>query len=100
MIDDIYNEICRSQIVEKVTSSISSYINNDKKDFIQEMYLTIFEIPEPKLVKLYNSNQLYFYIVKIIQNQGTCMKSKFHKKYNHPEVINVEYIEKLNVADE
>lgn len=88
--DKIIQEIYHSELVDKVTSSFSSWLKNNKEDFVQEIYLMILQIPEDRLISLYTKGDLYFYIVRIMKNQCFYYKSVFNKKYNDDRILYYE----------
>lgn len=87
MRDKILQEIYTSQIIEKVSSRYWSYIKGNREDFIQYIYLILCELPEKKLVHLYQNNQINFYIISIIKNQATCDYNPFHRLYDDPRMV-------------
>lgn len=76
----ILTEVYNSNILKKMANKYASKLKGDIDDFVSHCLLIICEIPEDKLVKLYNDNQLYFYVVKIANNQCWNDKSTFNKE--------------------
>lgn len=55
--EQIYQFIVNSGTVEKVTKKLHSYLRGDIMDYIQDLYLLIFNVPEEKLFSLYMSGK-------------------------------------------
>lgn len=82
--EDVITYILSQQIIEKLASRFSSQLGTNKQDYIQEMYLTILEIPDKKLVRLFEKGDLIYYIISICRNQAIYKKSKFNQTFNSP----------------
>ena len=50
-------------------------------DLVQEIYLIILEYDDNKIIKMYEQNQIKFFITRIIKNQSFSKNSPFYKKY-------------------
>lgn len=51
-------------------------------DFEQQMFIELYNIPEPKIHKLFTDNELDNYFAKICLNQLINPKSSFNKMYD------------------
>lgn len=63
--DKILKDIYNSQIINKLASKHISKLNDYRDDFIQEMYLLLCEMPEDKLISLYENKELDYYIIYV-----------------------------------
>lgn len=98
--DEIIKEIIDKEFVEKVCTTFGSILGENKDDFYGEFWLIILdEIPEDKLINLYNNKQLYFYLLSIARNQITNDKSKFNKKYQ-TKIDKVDIENYLRITEE
>lgn len=88
--EKILIDLYESHIVENLTDRFWSYTAENRDDFVQMIYLQVCEIPEDRLVRLYNEHQLDFYVISIIKNQAQCDYNKFRKLYHDDRV---QYIE-------
>lgn len=52
-----------------------------KDDLIQEVILIILEYDKEKIEQLYASNQMNFFLVRIIKSQYNSITSPFYKQY-------------------
>lgn len=90
--NDILTEVYNSQIINKMASKyLPRFKNNDDlDDYIGECLKILCELPEDKLINLYNDGELYFYAVAVAKNQLFNAKSNYHKLMQH-NIIKVEY---------
>lgn len=88
---DILTEVFNSQCVQKIGYKFNNLTKNDVDDYIGYCLQAICEIPEDKLLKLYNTNQLYFYVVSVCKNQLFNKKSEYNKLMeNNIDKVNFE----------
>lgn len=65
-----------------------------QEELKSELFLRIAEIPEEKLIDLYNKRQLRFYVVRIMLNLIRSTDHKFYKKFrNFVEYVPIEVVE-------
>lgn len=77
IIEEIYNE----KSIERCLAKYSKRMNGFIEDVVQDIYMMIIELPEDKLLKLYNDNELTYYILTICRNQCVNKYSTSNKKY-------------------
>ena len=70
------------KLIEKLASRFSSQLGTNKQDYIQEMYLILCEIPEKRLIDIFEKGELIYYIISICRNQAIYKKSKFNLTFN------------------
>ena len=97
--NEVIDWVVSQKLVEKLSTRFSSQLGTLKEDWVQEMYLTICEMSEEKLVGLFERNQLVYYIISVCRNQATYSKSDFNKKYNDDRLIISDFT-KINLEDE
>lgn len=90
--DEILTEVYKSDILKKMANKYASKLKGDIDDFVSHCLLIICEIPEDKLVRLYEQEQLYFYVIALARNQIVNIKSTFNKELDK-EIIKIEYEE-------
>lgn len=54
--------------------------SNDRKDFQQEIYMILLDMPDDKIIKLFNDGTLVFYILTIVRNQLYNKRSQINVK--------------------
>lgn len=92
--DEVIKYVIDKQLIPKLATTFSSLLGGNKDDFIQEMYMILLtEIPDSKLIKLYEDKHLDYYILSIARNQVVNDKSTFNRIYNYNRKINTIPIE-------
>lgn len=79
--EQIIQEIYKSGLIQKYTNYFKSYHKN-YDDFSQHLFLILCEIPEDKLIKMYEAKELSFYMFYIAKSQATNKKSDYNKLIN------------------
>lgn len=80
--DKVIKYLINKKLVERLGAHYQSYLEDLKEDFQQELWLIILELPEDKLIRLYENKQLDFYLLSIARNQVVNDKSTFNRMYN------------------
>ncbi len=89
---DILVEFWNSQEVNDAISKMHPV--ELQEELKSELFLRIAEIPEEKLIDLYEKKQLRFYVVRIMLNLIRSTDHKFYKKFrNFVEYVPIEIIE-------
>ena len=57
-----------------------SLVGDRYEDLLQHTFLEVANIPEKKLIELFQNRQLRFLIIRIIQNQGRSVSSSYYKE--------------------
>lgn len=88
MQERIISEVIANAIPEKISNKEKDRLRceDDRMDYIQEMYAILMEIPDEKILKLYNESKLNDYFAQICINQIINPKSSFYKKYQYDVV--------------
>ena len=90
--NDILEEFWKSQEVNDAISKMHPV--ELQEELKSELFLRIAEIPEEKLIDLYEKKQLRFYIVRIMLNLIRSTDHKFFKKFrNFVEYVPIEQVE-------
>ena len=90
----IIDEISKDKIVEEIVYNIGSKDDEDLKDLIQDIYINLLEKEDSLIENLYRTNQLKFYIVKMVVNNINCKNSPYYTKYKKDKINKVK-IEEL-----
>jgi hypothetical protein len=90
--NDILVEFWQSHEVNEAISKMHPI--ELQEELKSELFLRIAEIPEEKLIDLYNKKQLRFYVVRIMLNLIRSTDHKFYKKFrNFVEYVPIEVVE-------
>ena len=90
----IIDEISKDKIVEEIVYNIGSKDDEDLKDLAQDIYINLLEKEDSLIENLYNTNQLKFYIVKMVVNNIHSKNSPYYTKYKKDKTNKVK-IEEL-----
>ena len=90
----IIDEISKNKIVEEIVYNIGSKDDEDLKDLVQDIYINLLEKEDSLIETLYNTNQLKFYIVKMVVNNIHSKNSPYYTKYKKDKINKVK-IEEL-----
>lgn len=78
---EVYNRSIPEKIANKERCRFKS--NEDREDYIQEMYLTLFQMPDEKVATLYKKKEIYDYFARVCINQLINDKSTYNKLMEH-----------------
>ena len=90
----IIDEISKDELVEEIVYNIGDRGDEDLKDLIQDIYINLLEIEDNLIENLYSTNQLKFYIVKMVVNNIHSKNSPYYTKYKKDKINKVK-IEEL-----
>ena len=90
----IIDEISKDKLVEEIVYNIGDKGDEDLKDLIQDIYINLLEKENDLIETLYSTNQLKFYIVKMVVNNIHSKNSPYYTKYKKDKINKVK-IEEL-----
>lgn len=93
IIEKLYKENFIQNIIKRYTTKLNL---EDEEDVSQEIYLILLEMPEEEIVRLFNVNQLNFYVVRIIKNQLLSTTSMVYKLYLKNKINYVSLNEEIS----
>ena len=84
--------IAKEKVVEQICSNItkSSDYDDTLKDLSQNIYIDLLSKDEEKIVNLYETNQLRFFIVKMAKNNLFSKNSPFYKTFKKNANLTVD----------
>lgn len=91
---NIIDEISKDKLVEEIVYNIGDRGDEDLKDLIQDIYINLLEKEDSLIETLYSTNQLKFYIVKMVVNNIHSKNSPYYTKYKKDKINKVK-IEEL-----
>lgn len=77
----IIDEISKQKLVEDIVYNVGGKYDDDLKDLIQDIYISLLEKEDKLIESLYNSNQLKFFIVRMVTNNIHSKNSPYYSKY-------------------
>ena len=90
----IIDEISKNKIVEEIVYNIGNKGDEDLKDLIQDIYINLLEKEDDLIETLYNTNQLKFFIIRMVVNNIHSKNSPYYTKYKKDKINKVK-IEEL-----
>lgn len=90
----IIDEISKDKLVEEIVYNIGDRGDEDLKDLIQDIYINLLEKEDDLIETLYNTNQLKFYIIRMVVNNIHSKNSPYYTKYKKDKIYKVK-IEEL-----
>lgn len=91
---NIIDEISKDKIVEEIVYNIGDRGDEDLKDLIQDIYINLLEKEDSLIETLYNTNQLKFYIIRMVVNNIHSKNSPYYTKYKKDKINKIK-IEEL-----
>lgn len=82
----IINDIAKERIVEEITEHIAGRIGENERDLIQDIYVYLLDLPDPKLKGMQERGEMRWYITRMILNQYNSNTSDFYKKYRKAQL--------------
>ena len=90
----IIDEISKDKLVEEIVYNIGDRGDEDLKDLIQDIYINLLEKEDNLIETLYNTNQLKYYIIRMVVNNIHSKNSPYYTKYKKDKIYKVK-IEEL-----
>ena len=66
--NEIIGRLAKEKVVEQICSNIAKSSDDLLNDLSQEIYLDLLQKDEDKIINLYESNQIRFFITRIVIN--------------------------------
>ena len=91
---NIIDEISKDKVVEEIVYNIGDRGDEDLKDLIQDIYINLLEKEDSLIETLYNTNQLKYFIIRMVVNNIHSKNSPYYTKYKKDKINKVK-IEEL-----
>ena len=90
--NEIIEIIAKERLVEQIVSNIAKSSDDLLNDLVQEIYLDLLSKSEEKIVNLYETNQIRFFVVRMVTNNLFSKNSPFYQtfKKNTNATINID----------
>lgn len=75
--NEVVEKLAKERIVEQIVSNISKSSDDLLNDLVQEIYLDLLEKDEDKIINLYETNQMRYFITRMIINNLHSTNSPF-----------------------
>lgn len=87
---EIIETIAKERLVEQIVSNIAKTNGDILNDLSQNIYIDLLMKDDEKIVNLYESNQLRFFIVKMAKNNLFSKNSPFYKTFKKNANLTVD----------
>ena len=90
--NEIIGIIAKEKVVEQIVSNIAKSADCDDtlKDLSQEIYLDLLSKSEEKIVNLYETNQIRFFVVRMVTNNLFSKNSPFYQTFKKNANLTVD----------
>ena len=90
--NEIIEIIAKERMVEQICSNIAKSADCDDtlKDLSQEIYLDLLSKDEEKIVKLYEDNQIRFFVVRMVANNLFSKNSPYYQVFKKNANLTVD----------
>ena len=78
---EVVNIIAKERMVEEIVSNVAKTNSDILNDLSQNIYIDLLLKDDEKIVNLYETNQLRFFIVKMAKNNLFSKNSPFYKTF-------------------
>ena len=88
--NEVIEIIAKEKMVETAITNIAKTNSDVLNDLSQEIYLDLLEKDEQKIVKLYETNQIRFFVVRMILNNLFSKNSPFYQTFRKNANLTVD----------
>ena len=88
--NEVVEIIAKEKVVEQIVSNIAKTSDDLLNDLVQEIYLDLLTKSEEKIVKLYETNQLRFFIVRMATNNLFSKNSPYYQTFKKNANLTVD----------
>ena len=90
--NEVIGKLAKEKVVETAITNIAKTNSDTLKDLSQNIYVDLLLKDEEKIVNLYETNQLRFFIVRMILNNLFSKNSPFYQtfKKNTNATVNID----------
>ena len=89
----IISQIANEKLVERVINKIDSTIMANCPDLANDIYLSLMEKDNDTIINLFESDQLAFFIIRMVKNNIFSSNSPYYRTYKKHEKNNVTFDE-------
>ena len=88
--NEVISVIAKERMVEQIVSNIAKSSDDLLNDLVQEIYLDLLSKSEEKIVNLYETNQLRFFIVRMATNNLFSKNSPYYQTFKKNANLTVD----------
>lgn len=90
--NEIISVIAKERLVETAIANIAKTNSDTLKDLSQEIYLDLLSKDEEKIINLYETNQIRFFVVRMVTNNLFSKNSPYYQVFrkNTNTTVNID----------
>lgn len=90
--NEIIEKLAKEKVVETAITNIAKTNSDTLKDLSQEIYLDLLSKDEEKIVNLYETNQIRFFVVRMVTNNLFSKNSPYYQVFrkNTNTTVNID----------
>ena len=88
--NEVVNIIAKERLVEEIVFNVAKTNSDILNDLSQNIYIDLLMKDDEKIVNLYETNQLRFFIVKMAKNNLFSKNSPFYKTFKKNANLTVD----------
>ena len=90
--NEVVEKLAKERLVEQIVSNIAKSADCDDtlKDLSQEIYLDLLSKDEEKIINLYETNQIRFFVVRMVTNNLFSKNSPFYQTFRKNANLTVD----------
>ena len=88
--NEVVEIIAKERMIEQIVSNIAKSSDDLLNDLVQEIYLDLLTKSEEKIVNLYETNQLRFFIVRMVTNNLFSKNSPYYQTFKKNANLTVD----------
>ena len=88
--NEIIEKLAKERLVETAVTNIAKTNSDTLKDLSQEIYLDLLSKDEEKIVNLYETNQIRFFVVRMVTNNLFSKNSPFYQVFRKNANLTVD----------
>lgn len=93
--NEIVELIAKQKMIEDIILNIKGEISSNEQDLAQDLYLSLLDKEEEKVVALYEKGELRWFVTRMVVNNLKSVNSRFYYNY----LKNTDYINIDDIAD-
>ncbi len=91
--NEIVELIAKERMIEDIILNIKGEISSNEQDLAQDLYLSLLDKEEEKIVQLYERGELRWFVTRMVVNNLKSVNSRFYYNYlKNTDYINIDDI--------
>lgn len=87
---ELVEYLCKGKILKQIILNTAKWSYNELNDLENDIYVSLLEMDEEKLLRMYNDDSLRFFLSRIVTNNLISTTSPFYVKYKKLQSLSEE----------